>query len=63
VVSGPRRARRDAYQLAAAERRAALARRLREESADLVWLDTAGNPLRPLVRFFRARATQRRGGS
>ena len=60
-VFGTRRARRDAYQAAAAEHRAALARRLREESADLVWLDTAGNPLRPLVRFFRARGRQRRG--
>jgi uncharacterized protein (DUF58 family) len=60
VVLGTRRARRDAYQRAAAEHRAALARRLREESAELVWLDTAGNPLRPLVRFFRARGTLRR---
>jgi len=60
-VFGTRRARRDAYQAAAAEHRAALARRLREEGAELVWLDTAGNPLRPLVRFFRARGTQRRG--
>jgi len=61
VVLGTRRAQRDAYQRAAAEHRAVLARRLREESAELVWLDTAGNPLRPLVRFFRARGTQRRG--
>ena len=60
-VFGTRRARRDAYQAAAAEHRAVLARRLREEGAELVWLDTAGNPLRPLVRFFRARGTQRRG--
>ena len=60
-VIGTRRARRDAYRRAAAEHRAALTRGLREESAELVWLDTAGNPLRPLVRFFRARGTQRRG--
>ena len=56
-----RRRRRDAYRAAAAEHRVALAKRLREESADLVWLDGVGDPLRPLVRFFRARSTQRRG--
>ena len=60
-VFGTRRRRRDAYQVAAAAQRGALSRRLREESAELVWLDTGADPLRPLVRFFRARGTQRRG--
>ena len=60
-VFGTRRRRRDAYRAAAAAHRSALARQLREESAELVWLDTGADPLRPLVRFFRARSTQRRG--
>jgi len=62
-VFGTRRRFRAAYQAAAAAHRSALARRLREEGAELVWLDTGADPLRPLVRFFRARGTQRRGNS
>ncbi len=61
LVFGTRPRFRDAYQTAAAEHRSALARRLREENAEIVWLDTGTDPLRPLVRFFRARGTQRRG--
>ena len=57
---GTSRRQRDAYRTAATERRAAVAKRLREENAELVWLD-GGDPLRPLVRFFHARSTQRRG--
>jgi uncharacterized protein (DUF58 family) len=60
-VFGTRRRLRDAYQAAAAAQRSARARRLREEGAELVWLDTGADPLPPLVRFFRARGTQRRG--
>jgi uncharacterized protein (DUF58 family) len=61
LLFGTRRRQREAYRAAAAAQRNALAKRLREESADLVWLDGGGDPLRPLVRFFRARSTQRRG--
>jgi uncharacterized protein (DUF58 family) len=61
LLLGTGRRRRDVYRAAAAQHRVALARRLREEGADLVWLDDGGDPLRPLVRFFRARNTQRRG--
>jgi uncharacterized protein (DUF58 family) len=62
-VFGTGRRRRDAYREAAAAHRAALARRLREESAELVWLDTGADPLRPLLRFFRTRGTARRGSA
>lgn len=60
LLFGTRRRQRNAYRAAAAAHRAGLAKRLREEGAELVWLD-GGDPLRPLVRFFRARNTQRRG--
>jgi uncharacterized protein (DUF58 family) len=56
-----RRRRRAAYEAAASARRDALARRLREEGAETLWLSTADDPLRPLARFFRARGTPRRG--
>jgi uncharacterized protein (DUF58 family) len=61
LVFGTDRRRRDAYRAAAVAQRSALARRLREEGSELVWLDTGADPLRPLVRFFRTRGTQRRG--
>jgi uncharacterized protein (DUF58 family) len=61
LLFGTGRRQRDAYRAAAAAHRVALAKHLREEGADLVWLDGGGDPLRPLVRFFRARSTQRRG--
>ncbi|MCU0670738.1 MAG: DUF58 domain-containing protein [Myxococcota bacterium] len=44
-------------------RRAAVVRRLRDDGADFVWLGTAGDPLRALVRFFRMRGTPRRGAA
>jgi len=56
-----RRRRRAAYGAAADARRDALARRLREEGAEAVWLSTASDPLHPLARFFRARGIARRG--
>ncbi|RIL07276.1 MAG: DUF58 domain-containing protein [Proteobacteria bacterium] len=52
---------REAYAAAAAARRETLVRRLREEGAEVVWLATDADPLRPLVRFFRTRAAPRRG--
>jgi uncharacterized protein (DUF58 family) len=51
---------RAAYRAAALARRVALAERLRAEGADLLWLRTDADPLRALVRFFRARGTPRR---
>ena len=62
-VFGTGRRRRDAYREAAAAHRTGLARRLREESAELVWLDAGADPLRPLLRFFRTRGTPRRGSA
>jgi hypothetical protein len=75
AVLGTRRARRDAYQRAAAEHRAAIARRLREESVELVW-PTLLQPLpagallpraarsagRPDAHFAGARRAGVRGG-
>jgi uncharacterized protein (DUF58 family) len=57
------RRRREAYAAAARARRAAVVRRLRDDGADFVWLGTAGDPLRALVRFFRMRGTPRRGAA
>lgn len=57
-TSARRRAR---YAAAAEARRAALVHRLRSEGADVLPLSTAADPLRALVRFFRARADRRRG--
>jgi uncharacterized protein (DUF58 family) len=53
--------RRARYAAAAEARRRALVHRLRSEGADVLALSTAADPLRALVRFFRARADRRRG--
>jgi uncharacterized protein (DUF58 family) len=58
LATGPKR--RARYAAAAEARRRALLRRLRSEGADVLALSTAGDPLRALVRFFRARADRRR---
>lgn len=60
VLSTRRRA-RDAYRAAARERRESLARELRADGAEIAWLGTDAEPLHPLVKFFRARGTPRRG--
>jgi uncharacterized protein (DUF58 family) len=52
--------RRARYAAAAEARRQALRHRLRSEGADVLMLSTAADPLRALVRFFRARADRRR---
>jgi uncharacterized protein (DUF58 family) len=57
---GTRTGRRAEYRAAAAERRDALARRLRRSGADLLWLSTAGDPLSALGRFFRRRGARPR---
>src|SRR5690606_26764657 len=60
-VLGTSARRRARYAAAAEARRAALVHRLRSEGADVLPLSTASDPLRALVRFFRARADRRRG--
>jgi uncharacterized protein (DUF58 family) len=52
--SGARRA-RERYRAAARARRRALERGLRAARADVLWLSTADDPLRALLRFFRER--------
>lgn len=59
LTTGPRR--RSRYAAAAEAHRRALVRRLRSEGAEVLALSTAGDPLRALVRFFRARTDRRRG--
>jgi len=59
LATGARR--RARYAAAAEARRRALVHRLRSEGADVLALSTAGDPLRVLVRFFRARVDHRRG--
>lgn len=61
-VLATRRRRRTVYAAAAAAQRAERVRQLRDEGADLVALATGTDPLRPLVRFFRARGRHRRRG-
>jgi uncharacterized protein (DUF58 family) len=61
IALATRRSQRRAYAAAAAARREALARRLRDEGAEPLWLATDAEPLRALVRFFRARGMARRG--
>jgi uncharacterized protein (DUF58 family) len=53
--------RRARYAAAAEAHRRALVQRLRSQGADVLPLSTAADPLRALVRFFRARADRRRG--
>jgi uncharacterized protein (DUF58 family) len=60
LLLGTRRRRRVLYAAAAEARREMLARRLRAEGADLIWLETNGDPLRALARFFRARGERPR---
>ena len=60
LLLATRRRRRAAYQAEADARRDALARRLRDEGADLLWLPTQVDPLRPLAHFFRARGARSR---
>ncbi|MCL4685028.1 DUF58 domain-containing protein [Myxococcota bacterium] len=57
---GTGRRQRARYAAAAATRQAALQRRLRREGADPLVLTTPEDPLRALVRFFRARETRGR---
>lgn len=59
-VLGTGARRRARYAAAAEARRLALLHRLRSEGADVLALSTAADPLRALVRFFRARADRRR---
>jgi len=58
--SGPSRA-RELYAAAAAVRRRALGKRLRDAGADVLHLSTRDDPLRVLGRFFRQRAGRARG--
>jgi len=60
-VLGTGARRRARYAAAAEARRRALLHRLRSEGADVLALSTAADPLRALVRFFRARTDRRRG--
>jgi hypothetical protein len=60
VALPTRRRQREAYAAAANARRDAVARRLRDDGAELVWLATDADPLHALVRFFRARGAARR---
>ena len=58
-VLGTRRG-RARYAAAAEQHRRALARSLRSQGADLLWLSTDANPLRALLRFFAARSVRPR---
>jgi uncharacterized protein (DUF58 family) len=58
-VLGTGARRRARYAAAADARRRSLLHRLRSEGADVLALSTAADPLRALVRFFRARADRR----
>jgi len=53
---------RGLYAAAAAVRRQALTQRLRGAGADVLWMSTAGDPLRILGRFFQERARGARPG-
>ena len=57
---GSRRTARARYATASEARRAALARRLRGQGAELLWLSTGVDPLHALHRFFAARGARRR---
>jgi len=60
--SGSARA-RELYAAAAAVRRRALGKRLRDAGADVLHLSTRDDPLRPLGLFFRQRAGRARAGA